>query len=465
MSGHHLNRETFPRTGFGLAKGRGGSTPPGRYAGTLQRRYAVGFEKNGNALSENSGPLWRCRVNRPQDGALAISEIAVAGVSGLWWLILRTAIILAGVSWGFAEPFVPRSADMVIDRVRSPQLSAAAKEIRALENQLAGAPKNLPAALKLAGRLIEAGREEADSRRLSRAQAVLAPWLVQERIPVEAIFLRATIRQSLHEFDSSLTDLDLVIRREPAHTGAWLTRTMISCVRADFIGARASAANLIRCGDEYLAITAAANIASLTGESANALRRMEELVRRNPDAPSKVRAWALTLLGETAARRGEAARAEGFFRDALALAPRDPYVLGGLADLLLDDGRPAEAASLLENFKDIDSLLLRHAEASPGNRSEAVKILTRHIEINRACGVRVHLREEARICLRLLDQPARALALARENWAIQKEPADARVLLEAARATRDKNTEDELRTALQKQGLEDVSLGLPLRSY
>jgi TPR repeat protein len=46
----------------------------------------------------------------------------------------------------------------------------------------------------------------------------------------------------------------------------------------------------------------------------------------------------------------------------------------------------------------------------------------------------VHRREEARFALALQHQPARALALAVANWGVQREPADARVLLEAALA-------------------------------
>ena len=50
-----------------------------------------------------------------------------------------------------------------------------------------------------------------------------------------------------------------------------------------------------------------------------------------------------------------------------------------------------------------------------------------------ARGERVHLREEARFRLRLLDDAQAALPLAEENWQIQKEPADSRLLDEARR--------------------------------
>ncbi len=52
----------------------------------------------------------------------------------------------------------------------------------------------------------------------------------------------------------------------------------------------------------------------------------------------------------------------------------------------------------------------------------------------RARGDRVHLREEARYTLEILDKPDAALALALDDWRVQKEPLDARIVLEAALA-------------------------------
>ena len=58
-------------------------------------------------------------------------------------------------------------------------------------------------------------------------------------------------------------------------------------------------------------------------------------------------------------------------------------------------------------------------------------------EASRLRGDRVHLREEARFTLHLLNDPKAALKLAQENWQVQKEPADVRILLEAALAAHD----------------------------
>jgi hypothetical protein len=50
----------------------------------------------------------------------------------------------------------------------------------------------------------------------------------------------------------------------------------------------------------------------------------------------------------------------------------------------------------------------------------------------------VHRREEARYALRLEGDGATALALAKQNFEVQREPADVRVLLEAALAMKDR---------------------------
>jgi polyphosphate kinase 2 (PPK2 family) len=114
----------------------------------------------------------------------------------------------------------------------------------------------------------------------------------------------------------------------------------------------------------------------------------------------------------------------------------------------------------------VDALQLRIAETETDKsaRARAVARLRSGIELNRARGDRVHLREEARFHLRLLGDAKGSLGLALENWKVQREPADARVLLEAAQAAGDAEAVRRLQETLRTQGLEDVALGLPPRS-
>jgi len=67
------------------------------------------------------------------------------------------------------------------------------------------------------------------------------------------------------------------------------------------------------------------------------------------------------------------------------------------------------------------------AQREHGGRLQAVRCTGRRGDV-------VHRREEARYRLALAGDPGGALALARDNWAVQREPADLRVLADAARA-------------------------------
>ena len=77
---------------------------------------------------------------------------------------------------------------------------------------------------------------------------------------------------------------------------------------------------------------------------------------------------------------------------------------------------------------------------------------------SRLRGDRVHLREEARFALHLLNDPATALKLAQENWLVQKEPADARILLEAGLAAHDAAAASGVKDWLEISRVEDVQL-------
>ena len=94
--------------------------------------------------------------------------------------------------------------------------------------------------------------------------------------------------------------------------------------------------------------------------------------------------------------------------------------------------------SLLSAKTRIDPLLLRLtlAEQAVQDRDAAghVADLAARFEASRLRGDTVHRREEARFHLTLLHDNLRALVLAQENWKVQREPADARILLEAANA-------------------------------
>jgi hypothetical protein len=129
---------------------------------------------------------------------------------------------------------------------------------------------------------------------------------------------------------------------------------------------------------------------------------------------------------------------------------------------LLDNGRPQEVVALLRDKTAADPLLLRYALALQAQRSKElpaqVEQLRDRFDASRLRGDRVHLREEARFTLHLLNAPQAALTLAQENWQVQKEPADVRILLEAVLAADDAPAVDGVREWLKNSRLEDMEL-------
>jgi len=106
----------------------------------------------------------------------------------------------------------------------------------------------------------------------------------------------------------------------------------------------------------------------------------------------------------------------------------------------------------------VDALLLRLALAQKAlQRPEAnatIATLRARFDASRARGDVVHRREESRFQLQLNGDAQSALRLARDNWAVQREPADLRVLAEAAAATGDSGAQEIVRQWLAQTGLE-----------
>ncbi|MDB4944288.1 MAG: hypothetical protein JWP97_3822 [Labilithrix sp.] len=315
------------------------------------------------------------------------------------------------------------------------------REVRGLRRALADNPRDLPRALRLARLDIGLARERSDPRYLGHAQAALAPWWGLEAAPVPVLVLRATIEQSLHDFDAALEDLDRAVAADPAHVQAWLTRAVVLSVRGRYDEARASCARIAALTSELVLTVCTTAIDSVTGHAAAAHDALASVVAggTGPLSPEE-RAWALSSLAEYALRAGNLDQAEGHFRETLTLDPEDSYARAALSDLLLDRGRPEDALAVVRGREINDTLLLRIAiaERRAGLPEAAAhgELLRARFAASKLRGDVVHRREESRFVLELSNDPGRALELAVANWDVQKEPADVRVYLEAARAAK-----------------------------
>jgi Tfp pilus assembly protein PilF len=283
--------------------------------------------------------------------------------------------------------------------------------------------------------------------------------------------------------------LAVVLREQPDNAQAWLTQASIQQVQGHYEQAARSCAHLHALGAALYADACLAEIDSLTGRVDEAEVLLEHLSRdaageppglsatisgppgpahrntvaapHDDAAPRAAPAWLLLMRAELAERRGDAAVADRLYQAALAQGP-DAYTLGAYADFLLDQGRPREVLARLAELQRVDALLLRLALAYQAlqapQRDAAVTALQARFDAARLRGDTVHQREEARFLLQLRGQPEAALQVALANWAVQKEPADARLVLEAARAAQRDATAEPVRAALRASGLVDQRL-------
>ncbi len=365
-------------------------------------------------------------------------------------------IIAIGTTWERARSrgHTTRSLDggdrasgaRVLARVPARAKDPSAIEREGLRAGLRGTPTDLTSALRLARLDIGTARERADPRYLGRAEGVLAPWWDLPVPPSAVLLLRATIRQSRHEFEPALADLDRLVGLSPREPQPWLTRASVLAVRGRYAEALESCERLTGLASGFVHAACRAPVLGVTGHLGQAVESLASVLGQAATLTETV--WARAVLADLARWSDDVHGAETLLRSSLAIAPNDGQTRATLADLLLDIGRGAEVASLVTGHEEDDGLLLRKALAAVGtgaradgmastSAASAVTEMAARFAACRLRGDRVHLREEARFALATEPDPTRALTLASANWQVQREPADARVLLEAALAARD----------------------------
>ncbi|MFT3954494.1 MAG: hypothetical protein QM722_08925 [Piscinibacter sp.] len=360
-----------------------------------------------------------------------------------------------------AAPFLPSSDQQVLERLPARAADPRQRELRALREQWRAAPDDPAIAVRLARRYVEEAGTEGDPRYVGYAQAALAPWWTQADPPIDVRVQRAVLRQYGHEFDAALADLGAALALDPEHAEARSWQVAVQLVRADYPAARQACEQLAALAEPLVGAGCHAQVDALTGRAGQAAESLRKALRGASAEPA-LRLWALTRLAEIEVQRGRHAEAEVTFREALALGLPDVYLESAYADFLLDRGRAAEVVERLQGRERSDLLLLRLAIAGKASNApkadEWRRALAARFDAARLRGDALHQKEESRFALSVLGDTRRALELARSNYALQREPADARVLLEAAVAARDAAAAEPVQRWLATNQVENVTL-------
>ena len=383
-------------------------------------------------------------------------------------------------STALAAPYVPTSdlapleklATRVNDSARGAGSTAfsasgsSSSSSRAMRTILARDPKNLDLALRVAQVYMARARSESDPRYLGQAQAALATWWSQSEPPIPVLLLRATIRQSNHDFKNSRRDLEQAVKREPSNAQAWLTLATVQQVTGDINAAADSCNKLLPLTARLISTVCVAAVDGARGQAAKAFAAIDAVIAEadaSRGANVGVRTWALTLQAELAERLARPADADRLYRASLALDSGDAYTVAAYSDFLIDVGRANDVLALIPATTKVDTLLLRRAiaakiVASP-DAAQVAEDLTQRFAASRARGDRIHLREEARFVLVVKNSPDEAVNLALDNWTVQKEPLDARIVLEAAVAARQSKASREVVLWVASTQLQGEKLG------
>jgi hypothetical protein len=386
-----------------------------------------------------------------------MSRIALTG-----FLLAATFVFAGHGCVALAAPFVPQADEQVLENLPLRPNDPVAREMRQLREQLRADPRNVTLATALASRYYGLVGEEGDPRYLGYAQAALAPWWDMPEPPVEVQVLRAGLAQFRHDFGGALNDLSSVLRRDPDHAQARALRATIHIVQARYPEANADCVRLRGITSELIAVACGAMVDGLTGKLDSAHDRLAGTLAAHPEATASERLWVLIRLAEMAQRQDRPLAAESYFRQALGLGITDTFLLAAYADFLLDHKRYGEVVAMLKDRTPSDGLLLRLVLAEtrlalPVAEAHA-GILAARYEAAQLRGDTVHQQEEARFRLQVYHDEKNALVLAGENWKVQKEPRDARILLEAALAAKSPAAAAPVVQWLRESRIEDARL-------
>jgi Tfp pilus assembly protein PilF len=373
-------------------------------------------------------------------------------------LVKGALLLFALASVACAAPRTPSNEAEVLERLPLRPADSTARELATLRATARQMPTNAGAVAPLAQRYFELAAARGDPRYLGYAEAVLQPLYAAPTAEVHLV--RGQLRQYRHDFDGALADFAAALALNPDLASAHAWRAAIYLVRMDNAAARKECTALQNLKRNTLSGGCLGLAQAYSGQMPSAYATLAQALTGASDPDNRL--WLLTRIAEVAAWQGQPVLAERHYREALAIGRDDVYLLAAWADFLLDNGRPNEVVKWLADWSASDSLLLRLTEAETALK---LPLAPRHQQAMadrfaaaQARGDTTHRAEEARFQLHLRGDTAKALQLASANYQVQREPRDARVLLEAAIAARDSVAAQGVRDWLRTSGFEDPRL-------
>ncbi len=369
-----------------------------------------------------------------------------------------------------AAPFTPSNDSDVVERLPLSATDPSARRLQSLRKQLEAKPDDVALRIEIAKRYFDLSMAQGDPRYVGYASAALTP--LDKAAPAGNPSLTASywqikgmLQQYSHNFDGALASLDKASLADPKSPEAMAWRAAIQMVQANYAKAQAECDALKPLTTPLFSTGCSQYVLAHSGGAAglqNAFDTLKAAVKAEPAVPQELLLWELTRLAEMAIRLKRFDEADTFFQRALKLGVTDQFLLGAYADFLLHQKKPEAVITLLADWERSDILLLRLALAGKATNHKkaadwASNLRDRFVEAAKR-GDRLHEQEAARFELDIENNPKKALALAANNYKLQKEPRDAEVLLRTALAANDAAAAEPALTWLKQNKYEDSHL-------
>jgi len=297
-------------------------------------------------------------------------------------------------------------------------------------------PQNIDTATSSARAAILVAIRQGDLRWLGNAKAMLKPWWEQQGIPSETLFIRALIRQGVHDFEGALSDLDAAISKDPQQPEFWAWRFAIYMVKSDIAKARKECSAL---GSRFGPLEQEGCDAVLlyrTGNPHSAIIALDRLFRHPNYQGQHSQEWLAFHRGEALRTAGDRNSARRVWESYLKAGVAGHGLRVALIDLLNRDGKYAEAWRINHQTPRSDALLVAAIQSAQGLKNDQERSLIAELEQRlrqqKARGDSINERPIIKYQLMIKKDAKAALRMAQASWKTEREPADALLFAEAA---------------------------------
>ena len=365
-----------------------------------------------------------------------------------------------------AAPFTPANDSDVVERLPLSATDPSARRLQSLRKQLEAKPDDVALRLEIARRYFDLSMAQGDPRYVGYASAALTPLDKAAPAGNSAYWqIKGMLQQYSHNFDGALASLDKATLADPKSPDPLAWRAAIQMVQASYAKAQAECDALTPLTSPLFSTGCSQYVLAHSGGAAglqSAFDTLNAAVKTEPTAAPELMLWELTRLAEMANRLKRFDEADAYFQRALKLGVTDQFLLGAYADFLLQQKKPEAVIALLADWERSDILLLRLALAGKATNHKkaadwASSLRDRFVEAAKR-GDRLHEQEAARFELDIENNPKKALALAANNYKLQKEPRDAEVLMRTALAAKDAAAAEPALAWLKQNKYEDAHL-------